>query len=378
MSELARRNRKRLVDLLGASDLMVLATVPEHVFYCSGYKSMGYDTDRHMRMAVIFDSTHSIVIGPKADLWAAREVMGDGPDYFTYGTFFFGEHDKTRGATEFGTYGEALAAAIVRLAPGKRHLFYDRLPEISALPGTLALQDGSGTFRRSRAIKHSLEIDLMRKVSALTEDALARALAEAKAGMSEAELAAIMSSEIVTRGALPGFIVVTAGERSAFADAYPTAKRLQAQGIVRIDIGCMLDGYWSDTARTAFVGEPRADALLAFAATSAGQEAGRRLVRPGVSTDAIFNAAVAAVRQAGLPDYRRHHVGHGLGIESHEYPTISATNAVTLEPGMVFCIEAPYYRPGWGGVMTEDTLLVTERGAEYFTRLPREPYIIPA
>lgn len=378
MSGLAHRNRKGLIDLLGAADVMVLATVPEHVFYCSGYKSMGFDTDRLMRMAVLFDSTHSIVIGPKADLWAAREAIGDEPDYFAYGTFFFGKHDKESGGTEFGTYGEALGAAVSRLSPGKRHLFYDRPPEISGLPSPLTMQDGSSAFRRSRAIKHALEIDLMRKVSALTEDALARALAQARAGMSEAELAAIMSSEIIAQGAQPGFIVVTAGERSALADAYPTARRLEARDIVRIDIGCMLSGYWSDTARTAFVGEPRADALMAFTATSAGQHAGRELVRPGVSTDVIFNDAVAAVRQAGLPDYRRHHVGHGLGIESHEYPTITATNGVTLEPGMVLCIEAPYYRPGWGGVMTEDTLLVTESGTEYFTNLPREPYIIRA
>ena len=217
----------------------------------------------------------------------------------------------------------------------------------------------------------------MREVSALTERALARALKQARAGMSETELAGIMSSAIIAEGALPGFIVVTAAERSAFADAYPTTKRLKGHDIVRIDIGAMLNGYWSDTARTAFVGEPRPDALAAFRATSTGQTVGRELVRPGVSTDTIFRETMAAVRENGLPDYKRHHVGHGLGIESHEYPTITASNNVILEPGMVFCIEAPYYRPGWGGVMTEDTLLVTDKGAEYFTHLPREPYIIP-
>ncbi len=92
----------------------------------------------------------------------------------------------------------------------------------------------------------------------------------------------------------------------------------------------------------------------------------------------VSRSTVSAVRQAGLPDYKRHHVGHGLGIEAHEYPTLTATNNVTLEPGMVLCIEAPYYRPGWGGVMTEDTLLVTDSGAESFTHLPREPLIIAA
>jgi Xaa-Pro aminopeptidase len=377
MSELARRNRARLIDFAGASDALILATAPEHIFYCSGYKSMGFDTDRLMRMAVVFDAAHYIVVGPKADLWSAREAIGDDVDYFSYGTFYFDERDGARGDVAFSTFAEALTAAVSRLSTGKRQILCDRVPDDLA-QGALAVHDGSGLFRQARAIKHALEIDLMREASALTERALAKALSQVRAGMSEAELAAIMSSEIIAHGALPGFIVVTAGERSALADAYATTRRLQGHDILRIDIGCMLNGYWSDTARTAFVGEPRPDALAAFRATSIGQEAGCKLVKAGISTETIFKETMVAVRQNGLPDFKRHHVGHGLGIESHEYPTIRASNGVILEPGMVLCIEAPYYRPGWGGVMTEDTLLVTANGAESFTHLPREPYIIAA
>lgn len=382
MTELARRNRKRLIDLFGASDMLVLATAPEHVFYCSGYKSMGFDTDHTMRMAVVFDSTRNIVVGPKADHWAAAEVIGADNEYFAYGTFFFDERDEDRGATAFKTFAEALHAAIAQLAGGKRGVFHDNGPDdiwkLLNDPGTLTAVDGTAVFRHARAVKHRLEIDLMRAVSAMTERALARALKEARAGMSEAELAAIMSSEVIAQGGLPGFVVVTAGERSALADAYATTRRLRGRDIVRIDIGCLLNGYWSDTARTAFVGEPAPDALAAFMATAAGQDVGRKLVKSGISTDTLFSETVSAVRQAGLPDYKRHHVGHGLGIEAHEYPTITAANNVTLEPGMVLCIEAPYYRPGWGGVMTEDTLLVTDTGADSLTHLPREPLIIAA
>lgn len=382
MAELARRNRKRLIDLFGAADMLVLATTPEHVFYCSGYRSMGFDTDPAMRMAVIFDSARGIIVGPKADHWAAVEAIGEDLDYFSYGTFFFDERDKRQGAAAFTTFAEALRAAVARLAGGKRGLFHDHGPDaiskILSEPGALATVAGSDTFRRARAVKHALEIDLMRAISAMTEQALAHALKEARAGMSEAELAAIMSTEIIAQGALPGFVVVTSGERSALADAYSTRRQLRGYDMLRIDIGCRLNGYWSDTARSAFVGAPRSDALAVFRAIAAGQDVGRQLVRPGLSTDTLFRETVAAVRQAGLPDYQRHHVGHGLGIEAHEYPTITATNNVTLEPGMVLCIEAPYYRPGWGGMMTEDTLLVTDSGADSFTHLPREPYIIDA
>ncbi|TIP76706.1 MAG: aminopeptidase P family protein, partial [Mesorhizobium sp.] len=79
---------------------------------------------------------------------------------------------------------------------------------------------------------------------------------------------------------------------------------------------------------------------------------------------------------AGLPDYRRHHVGHGLGIESHEYPTIGPSAGICLEAGMVINLETPYYRPMWGGVMIEDTLLITDDDAEPLTELDRGMFII--
>lgn len=379
MSELARRNRRKLIDLFGATDRLIVATTPEHVFYCSGYRSMSYDTDPATRMAVVFDADRGVLIGHKADHWAAVEAMGEDLDYVAYGTFFFDERDKTPTAG-FRTFDEALLAAIRQLAVGKHGIFYDRSSDDLAkiLNGALAGTDGSAIFRRARAVKHALEIDLMREASALTERALARALKEARAGMREADLTAIISSEMIIEGAQPGFVVVSSGERSALADAYSTTRLLRGHDIVRIDVGCRFNGYWSDTARSAFVGEPRKDALAAFMATAAGQDVGRKLVKPGISTDIVFRETVATVRASGLPDYQRHHVGHGLGLESHEYPTISATNNVPLEPGMVLCIEAPYYRPGWGGVMTEDTILVTKDGAEFFTHLSREPIIIAA
>lgn len=379
MSELARHNRRRVIDLIGAADRLIIATTPEHVFYCSGYRSMSYDTDPATRMAVVFDADHGILIGHKADHWAAVEAMGEDLEYFAYGTFFFDERDVAP-TVGFKTYDEALLAAIRQLSGGKRGIFHDRASDdlLKVFNDTLSGTDGSAVFRRARAVKNELEIDLMRKASALTERALARALKEARAGMSEADLTAIISSEMIIEGAQPGFVVVTAGERSALADAYSTTRRLLGHDIVRIDVGCRFNGYWSDTARSAFVGEPRPDALAAFTATAAGQDVGRKLVKPGISTDIVFRETVATVRASGLPDYQRHHVGHGLGLESHEYPTISAANNVTLEPGMVLCIEAPYYRPGWGGVMTEDTMVVTAEGAEFFTHLSHAPIIIAA
>lgn len=196
--------------------------------------------------------------------------------------------------------------------------------------------------------------------------------------MTELDLAACISADMIRAGLRPGFVVVTSGPRSAFADAHAAPRRLATGDLVRLDIGGTLGGYWSDTARTAVVGEPDAELRAVSAALAAGQEAGLSLVRPGVTSDAIFHGAVDAVRRAGLAAYRRHHVGHGLGLESHEFPTLGPTSPTPLEPGMVINVETPYYRPGWGGLMAEDTLLVTESGGERFTRLGTDLIILPA
>ena len=388
VKELAGRNRQAIFNQLGDSSIVLVATQPHHVFYCSGYKSMGFDTSWLLKMAVVFVADDWILVGPKSDLWPAAEAVGEDLRYFCYGDFFFDDKElrqrKATDVTEFATFDEALSAAIAQLAGGRRKLGIDNasgdLPKFVSTQG-LQLIDTRATeafFRDARAVKNPLEISLLRRASALTEVALGHALRDAKAGMTECELAARMSSEMIAQGGLPGFVVVTSGERSALADAYPTQRLIAAGDIVRIDVGATFGGYWSDTARTAFVGEPGKDVLSAFAATSMGHRKASAMVAPGVTTDALFREAVTAVRQAGLPQYQRHHVGHGLGIESHEYPTIAASNPVALREGMVVNIEAPYYRPGWGGMMSEDTFLVTATGAEALTSLERELLVIPA
>lgn len=388
VKELARRNREAIFNQVGDSSIVLVTTQPHHVFYCSGYKSMGFDTSWLLKMAAVFVADEWILVGPKADLWSAVEAVGEDLRYFCYGNFFFDDEElrnrKGTDVVEFVTFDEALSAAIAQLAGDRHKLGIDNAPgDLSKFVSAKGLQliDTRATaafFRDARAVKNPLEISLLRNASARTEVALGNALRDAKAGMMEHEIAARISCEMISQGGLPGFVVVTSGERSALADAYPTRRRIAGNDIVRIDVGATFNGYWSDTARTAFIGEPGKDVLSAFAATSTGHRKASNMVAPGVSTNALFHEAVAAVRQAGLPQYKRHHVGHGLGIESHEHPTIAASNPVVLREGMVVNIEAPYYRPGWGGMMSEDTFLVTATGAEALTTLNRELFVIPA
>ena len=113
-----------------------------------------------------------------------------------------------------------------------------------------------------------------------------------------------------------------------------------------------------------------------FDAVLHGLEAGIDAARPGATAGAIFSTAVGAVRSAGLPEYDRHHVGYGIGLDAREIPVLESGSATPLETGMVLRIETPYYEHGWGGVQVEDAVEVTAGGTRRLTRSSQDLAII--
>jgi Xaa-Pro aminopeptidase len=132
----------------------------------------------------------------------------------------------------------------------------------------------------------------------------------------------------------------------------------------------VVKGYHSDVARMAVMGEPSARQQETFDALHAGVEAAIDAVRPGVAGGEIFDAALAAVRAAGLPTFDRHHVGHGIGLEPAETPWLRP-GGPPLEMGMVLRVETPYYVTGEAGLNLKEAVLVTRSGAHSLNRSHR-------
>ena len=132
----------------------------------------------------------------------------------------------------------------------------------------------------------------------------------------------------------------------------------------------MADGFCSDMARTFVLGDPDLAISSRYDAIVRGLQHGLAMIRPGVLAHQLFDAMTNVVRQAGIPHYRRHHCGHGLGIGGYEQPLIAAGAKTPFRPGMILCLETPYYELGWGGMMVEDTILVTENGYDSISTLP--------
>jgi Xaa-Pro aminopeptidase len=232
------------------------------------------------------------------------------------------------------------------------------------------LVEASAAFSEIRRIKTSDEISLLRQAAAINERAAARAFEVARVGVAEKVLEETFWTEIAKGGAVPGHWETTLGPRSSssfHAGSYPGR-----QGdLIRSDSSCRFRGYWSDIGRTRVVGSPKPDHVKTYEALRIGQEAALEAVRPGVRVGDLFALAVDTIRRSGLPEYRRHHVGHGIGLEMYEAPLLVEDSDARLEAGMVINVETPYYESGYGGFQVEDTVLVTETGGEVLTAADR-------
>ena len=182
--------------------------------------------------------------------------------------------------------------------------------------------------------------------------------------------------EILRKGAQPFFTVVTMGDRAALADVYASDRALAKGDLVRFDLGCVYQGYRSDISRTAVLGAPTDKQRRYYDAIRDGERAAIAAMKPGVPVNQIFEIGMRVTRETGMPHYTRNHVGHGIGLEPYDPPTINAATETLLEPGMVFCVETPYYEHGWGGVQVEDAVEITATGVRQLTRSSQELHIL--
>jgi Xaa-Pro aminopeptidase len=231
-------------------------------------------------------------------------------------------------------------------------------------------------FRTARMVKSPEEVRRLERAALIAEDGIAAVLGMLKEGVTEREGALAFEQEILRKGAQPFFTVVTMGDRAALADVYASDRALAKGDLVRFDLGCVYQGYRSDISRTAVLGAPTDKQRRYYDAIRDGERAAIAAMKPGVPVNQIFEIGMRVTREAGMPHYKRTHVGHGIGIEPYDPPTINAATATKLEPGMVFCVETPYYEHGWGGVQVEDAVEITATGVRQLTRSSQELHIL--
>lgn len=250
----------------------------------------------------------------------------------------------------------------------------DRLRNV----GGVAFAPAGGLVEALRRRKGPGEVAAIRAAAGIVDAALEAAAGLARAGASEREVALELDVQMRRRGAEePAFTtIVTAGPRTAIPHALPSGRRLAAGDLVCIDCGAVVDGYRSDLTRAWVVGEPDAEQRRVHAAVLRAHDRALALVRPGAGGDDLNTAARAALADAGMDDWWRHGIGHGVGLSIHEAPSLRVGVGAELAADDVVTIEPGAYRPGWGGVRIEDLVLVTESGARTLSAAPADLRVI--
>ncbi len=231
--------------------------------------------------------------------------------------------------------------------------------------------DASAFIPSLRRSKDDAEAGAIRRAAAIARRAYDSALEEVKPGMTEAEFESRLLCEIKRLGGEKGWVhddfIVASGERGALCHARATRRPFEPGDTVTLDYGVTVDGYMCDITRNFAVGraQPRAlelnDILL-----KAHREAASAL-RPGVAGREVDAVARKVIADAGYGKDFVHGLGHGLGLEIHEAPRLSALSGDTLQVGDVVTIEPGIYIEGWGGLRIEDDYRITETGAECLT-----------
>jgi Xaa-Pro aminopeptidase len=236
---------------------------------------------------------------------------------------------------------------------------------------SLEIRPAASLFEAVRMVKTQEEIRRLRAAVEVTETAILRATSIAKEGVSESEIAKEFEKGLIDQGAQPLFTCLRVGRLTAFGQRPPGDAPLEEGDRIWLDVGCRYEGYSSDIMRTLVLGNIGERARRYYQAVLEGQERGLQTARAGVKAEDVFHAAVSAVREAGIPDFRRHNVGHGMGIWLYDPPMLAPGNETVLEEGMVLNIETPYYEIGTGALGVEDTFVVTADRPELLTTISR-------
>ncbi len=334
--------------------------------YFTGIK---WGVSERLLAAIIPSKGSAFLITPKFEEGRAMEQAHLGPLGKDAEVFAWEEHESPYALIAQALKTRGMSTATIGAEETVRYQFADGAAHIA----NVKVVSGTPVTAGCRTIKDAHEIALMRFASQVTLKAYEAAWKSLKEGMSQDDFARLVSLAHKQLG-YDGSAGVQVGQYSALPHGSATPQVVREGSILLIDGGCKVEGYSSDISRTFVLGKPTQRMKDVFEIEHRAQTAAVKTARPGLPCEAVDAAARKVIVDAGFgPDYKyfSHRVGHGMGMDGHEWPYLVRGNTLPLKPGMVFSDEPGIYIPGEFGIRLEDDMLITENGAELFT--PQSP-----
>lgn len=285
--------------------------------------------------------------------------------------------------------GSPLQAAVMhldRLNPAKvvagsrkmSHVSYRYILE--NLRGCAELPDWSAVLANLRRRKTDEEMSCIRRAVSIASRSFMETLSEACCGMSERAFASKLEGRLYEYGADfidPVPVMVSSGDRTALPHAFPSDRTFRQGDLVMVDFGVRCGGYVCDITRMFSVGALSENTGSLYSLLLWAQSEAASRLKPGVSVKDIDAAARSVIDNAGLGGSFTHGIGHGIGLDIHEFPSLNASGKTNLAEGDVLTLEPGFYKPGWGGMRIEDDYLIRPTGCECLTRgLSNELFVV--
>lgn len=365
-------NEKRLQKLqteLKKAGLDGLALVPgPNMVYISHIHS--HVSERPIVLFLFAEQPPAIVM-PNLEAMKAEQV--DVPAERIFG---WSDDEGYMGAFERAS--AALGLDGMRLGVEALHMRVLELGILQQVAPTVQISHAEPIMSALRLVKDADEIAAMERAIVVAQDAMTALLPQIKIGMTEKQVAALLTRLLLEGGAdsIAFGPIVSTGPNGASPHAVPTERPLQFGDMLVIDWGCFVDGYPSDITRTFAVGQVDAEMRRVYNAVKLANEQGKLAAVPGATGRAVDRAAREVIDEAGYGDYFIHRTGHGLGLEVHEPPFMMEGNVEPMSSGNVVTVEPGIYLPGKGGVRIEDDVVITADGHRSLTTFSRELTVV--
>ncbi|HHU76748.1 MAG TPA: aminopeptidase P family protein [Firmicutes bacterium] len=347
----------KLRSKMDAHDIAaILFTHPPNIFYLSGFSGSSAFLCITERAAHLY-----------TDFRYLQQAAEESPLF---------EIIKVGNSDDFGKIITFLhKSGIKNLAVEEASLTLQRYNKLQAVAQGIELIAQSNFVEEIRAIKEKGEVEKIASAARIADQAFLQLLPLIRPGMREDEIALELEYRLRKAGSQknPFDIIVASGPRSALPHGLPTGKVIAEGELITIDFGAVWGRYCSDMTRTFLLGEPRDKKQSEiYNVVREAQKQAISQLQTGRSCAEIDAIARNLFQEFDYAVNFGHGLGHGVGLEVHEFPTLSPRGKAILEEGMVFTVEPGLYFEGWGGVRIEDMIVLQDGGFRVLTSSPKE------